>query len=167
MQSKNDLQYVDDKIRSYQFGDFKSDEEMEEADKAVASDLEKPDARGRRARSAKPTETEAKVTERPTRKSRSEVIDDNINKIVNSNVTESGEPIPFEDAKESELEPVPRRSRREKAEEDASVKDEIQPTPEVKAPARRSRRPRTEVSMGFRFMKIPDDIDVDEELPFN
>ena len=163
---ENDLQYVDDKIRSYyQFGDFKSDEEMEEADKAVAADLEKPDARGRRARSSKPTETEPKVTERPTRKSRSEVIDDNINKIVNSNVTESGEPIKFEDAKEPELEPVPHRSRREKAEEDASVKDEIQPTPEVKAPTRRSRRPRVEVSSDG-FMEIPDDVDADA-LPFN
>jgi len=163
---ENDLQYVDDKIRSYyQFGEFKSDAEMEEADKAVASDLEKPDARGRRSRSSKPTEPEAKVTERHTRKSRSEVIDDNINKIVNSNVTESGEPIKFEDAKQPELEPVPRRSRREKAEEDVSVKYEIQPTPEVKAPTRRSRRPRAEVSSDG-FMNIPDGIDADA-LPFN
>ena len=160
---ENDLQYVDDKIRSYyQFGDFKSDAEMEEADKAVAADLEKPDARGRRSRSSKPTETEPKATERPTRKSHSEVIDDNINKIVNSNVTESGEPIKFEDAKEPELEPVPRRSRREKAEEDAY---EIQPTPEIKTPTRRSRRPRVEVSSDG-FMKIPDDVAVDV-LPFN
>ena len=164
---ENDLQYVDDKIRSYyQFGDFKSDEEMLEADKVVASDLEKPDARGRRVRSAKPTETETKVTERPTRKSRSEVIEDNINKIVNSNATESGEPIKLEDAKEPELEPVPRRSRREKLEgETTSVKDEIQPTPEVKAPTRRSRRPRAEVSSDG-FMSIPDGIDVDA-IPFN
>lgn len=50
----NDLQYVDDKIRNYyEFGAFKSDAEMEQADKEVAADIAKPDANGRRARSGR------------------------------------------------------------------------------------------------------------------
>lgn len=50
----NDLQYVDDKIRNYyEFGAFKSDAEMEQADKEVAADIAKPDASGRRARSGR------------------------------------------------------------------------------------------------------------------
>ena len=50
----NDLEYVADKIRNYyEVGEYKSDEDMDEADQAVASDLEKPDARGRRARGSK------------------------------------------------------------------------------------------------------------------
>lgn len=45
----NDLNYVVDKIRNYyELGDYKSDDEMNAADQAVASDLEKPDSKGRR-----------------------------------------------------------------------------------------------------------------------
>lgn len=54
----NDLQYVDDKIRNYyEFGAFKSDAEMEQADKEVAADIAKPDANGRRARSGRGSKT--------------------------------------------------------------------------------------------------------------
>lgn len=50
----NDLKYVDDKIRNfYELGDYKSDAEMNAADQAVASDLEKPDSKGRRTRGRK------------------------------------------------------------------------------------------------------------------
>lgn len=153
---ENDLQYVDDKIRSYyQFGEFKSDEEMEQADKAVASDLEKPDAKGRRSRNSKASEP---VDEPTTRKSRSQVIADNKEKVVNAGLeeSESGEEVDFKDVKEPELEPVPRRSRREKLEEEvASVKDsEIpfdtteqeepkqEPQEQQEAPVRRTRRTR-------------------------
>lgn len=51
---ENDLSYVVDKIRNYyELGDYKSDAEMNAADQAVASDLEKPDSKGRRTRSRK------------------------------------------------------------------------------------------------------------------
>lgn len=51
---ENDLAYVVDKIRNYyELGDYKSDTEMNAADQAVASDLEKPDSKGRRTRGRK------------------------------------------------------------------------------------------------------------------
>ena len=51
---ENDLAYVVDKIRNYyELGDYKSDAEMNAADQAVASDLEKPDSKGRRTRGRK------------------------------------------------------------------------------------------------------------------
>ena len=50
----NDLNYVVDKIRNYyELGDYKSDDEMNVADQAVASNLEKPDSKGRRTRGKK------------------------------------------------------------------------------------------------------------------
>lgn len=59
----NDLKYVDDKIRNfYELGDYKSDAEMNAADQAVASDLEKPDSKGRRTRGRK-AETATPVKE--------------------------------------------------------------------------------------------------------
>ena len=70
----NDLNYVVDKIRNYyELGDYKSDDEMNAADQAVASDLEKPDSKGRRTRgkkaeSATPTDALEEKTGR-TRKS--------------------------------------------------------------------------------------------------
>lgn len=72
----NDLNYVVDKIRNYyELGDYKSDDEMNAADQAVASDLEKPDSKGRRTRgkkaeSATPTDAPEEKTGR-TRKSTS------------------------------------------------------------------------------------------------
>ncbi|MGI5956223.1 MAG: hypothetical protein ACOYBA_04710 [Coprococcus sp.] len=59
----NDLNYVVDKIRNYyELGDYKSDDEIGQADQAVASDLEKPDAKGRRSRGRK-AETATPVKE--------------------------------------------------------------------------------------------------------
>lgn len=53
----NDLNYVVDKVRNYyELGDYKSDDEMSKADEAVASDIEKPDAKGRRARKPQTSE---------------------------------------------------------------------------------------------------------------
>ena len=50
----NDLNYVADKIRNfYEVGEYKTDDEMGQADAAVATDVAKPDANGRRARSGK------------------------------------------------------------------------------------------------------------------
>lgn len=50
----NDLNYVADKIRNfYEVGEYKTDAEMGQADAQAASDLEKPDANGRRARGGK------------------------------------------------------------------------------------------------------------------
>jgi hypothetical protein len=47
----NDLEYVADKIRNfYEVGEYKSDDDMQQADQAVASDLAQPDSNGRRSR---------------------------------------------------------------------------------------------------------------------
>ena len=60
---ENDLAYVVDKIRNYyELGDYKSDAEMNAADQAVTSDLEKPDSKGRRTRGRK-AETATPVKE--------------------------------------------------------------------------------------------------------
>ena len=80
----NDLNYVADKIRNfYEVGEYKTDAEMGQADAQAASDLEKPDANGRRARGGKkttatatpPTTTEdaAPKTGRTARKTHDEV----------------------------------------------------------------------------------------------
>lgn len=75
---ENDLNYVDEKIRSYyEIGeDFKTDEEMAAADEAVAGDVAKPDANGRRVRGS------SKASEPKTgRKSRSQVEAENKDKV--------------------------------------------------------------------------------------
>lgn len=59
----NDLNYVADKIRNfYEVGEYKTDAEMEQADAAVASEVEKPDVNGRRSRSGKGKITTESVT---------------------------------------------------------------------------------------------------------
>ena len=73
----NDLNYVVDKIRNYyELGDYKSDDEMNAADQAVASDLEKPDSKGRRTRGKKAesaTPTDAKEPLIPIQQYQTEV----------------------------------------------------------------------------------------------
>lgn len=50
----NDLNYVADKVRNfYEVGEYKTDTEMNQADAAVAADVEKPDAKGRRSRTGR------------------------------------------------------------------------------------------------------------------
>lgn len=118
----NDLAYVVDKIRNYyEFGDYKSDNEMNIADRAVASDLEKPDSNGRRARGRKAE---------GTRKSREEVQTENeqktaehleqVEKAIDQAFPGQVE-VPFDEAMEiadtvpkPELEAVPRRTRKER-----------------------------------------------------
>ena len=66
---ENDLAYVVDKVRNYyEIGEFKTDAEMSQADQAAATDLEKPDAKGRRSRTGRTKEE--KLTP-PTPKGRS------------------------------------------------------------------------------------------------
>ena len=63
----NDLNYVADKIRNfYEIGDYKSDTAMEQADEQVASDIEKPDANGRRTRK-RASQSEEETAEKPKR----------------------------------------------------------------------------------------------------
>lgn len=118
----NDLNYVADKIRNYyEIGEYKSDAEMGQADKAVASDLEKPDSNGRRSRSGRSAKSG---------KTHDEVVAENNQKMadyqeaVDKAIDEAAggaEEVPFEKAAEiadtvpkPELETPPRRTRKER-----------------------------------------------------
>lgn len=140
----NDLAYVADKIRNYyEIGEYKTDAEMGQVDAAVAADIEKPDANGRRSRTGrKPTtqqETKAanQTTTEPaeppkgrSRKTRSEVQQENHEKMaehmaaVDKEIDEAfpgQEEVPFEEASavadtvpKPDLQKPPRRTRKER-----------------------------------------------------
>lgn len=141
----NDLNYVVDKIRNYyELGDYKSDDEMNVADQAVASDLEKPDSKGRRTRgkkaeSATPTDAAEEKTGR-TRKSRAEVQAENEQKMSDymenrdkaiDQAFPGQEEVPFDEAMDvadkvpkPDLQKPPRRTRKERnAEKSEPVQD--------------------------------------------
>lgn len=79
---KNDLAYVDDKIRSYyEIGsDFKTDEEMKQADADVSSPIQKPDENGRRRRGLAATaeQSEEQQTAQRTRRGRTQVTEETV-----------------------------------------------------------------------------------------
>lgn len=148
----NDLNYVADKIRNfYEVGEYKTDAEMGQADAQAASDLEKPDANGRRARGGKKTtatvtppntaEGAASKTGRTARKTHDEVVAENNQKIaaymdkcdeVVADVAGNLEGVPFDEAvavteniPQPDLETPPRRTRKERkaAEQSEPVQD--------------------------------------------
>ena len=100
----NNLNYVADKMRNYyEVGEYKSDDEMAQADKDAAGDLEKPDENGRRSRKgrgSKKTE-QAELTEQQT---------------------EATEDVPADDGQEK---PTGRRTRRTKTDTDKTY-DEVE-----------------------------------------
>lgn len=139
----NDLNYVADKIRNfYEIGEYKSDDEMNQADAAVAGDVEKPDANGRRARSgrsSKATEQTTETTEQGTAstgrrargtKTHDEVVEENKQKMAEyqekcdaaiAEVAGDAEEVDFDTAcaateniPKPELETPPRRTRKER-----------------------------------------------------
>lgn len=142
----NDLNYVVNKIRNYyELGDYKSDDEMSQADQKVAADIEKPDANGRRARTGRKTQTtepteQSEPPKKRERKSRAEVQAENEQKVadhmeaVNEAIDEAsgdaGE-VPFEEAAaiadtvpKPDLQKPPRRTRKERnAEKTEPVQD--------------------------------------------
>lgn len=124
---ENDLNYVVDKIRNYyELDGAKTDAEMDQADQAVASDLEKPDSRGRRSRTRK---TEAEP-EKPARKTRSEVQTENEQKMSEhmaavgdaiEQAADGKDEVPFDEAMDAaetvpkpDLQKPPRRTRKER-----------------------------------------------------
>ncbi|MGF0017512.1 hypothetical protein [Sporofaciens sp. SGI.106] len=127
---ENDLNYVVDKIRNYyEIGEYKSDAEMTQADQAAATELEKPDANGRRSRSRKTAKEEPEKAS-GTRKTRSEVQAENeqkqneymeqVNEAIDK-ATGGAEEVPFEEAAaiadtvpKPDLQKPPRRTRKER-----------------------------------------------------
>lgn len=126
----NDLNYVVDKIRNYyEIGEYKSDAEMGQADQAASTELEKPDANGRRSRSRKTAKEEPEKAS-GTRKTRAEVEAENHQKTADymTAVDEAldkafpdQEEVPFEEAApvmnsvpKPDLQKPPRRTRKER-----------------------------------------------------
>lgn len=129
----NDLNYVVDKIRNYyEIGEYKSDAEMGQADQAASTELEKPDANGRRSRSRKTAKEEPEKAS-GTRKTRAEVEAENHQKTADymTAVDEAldkafpdQEEVPFEEAApvmdsvpKPDLQKPPRRTRKERQDE--------------------------------------------------
>lgn len=144
----NDLAYVADKIRNfYEVGEYKSDAEMEQEDAAVASDLEKPDARGRRARGSKKEQATDEAPKsrrsRNTDKTHDEVVAENQAKQAeymqkcDEAVAEAfpgQEEVDFnaacevtESVQKPELETPPRRTRKERKSAETSA-EPVKPT---------------------------------------
>lgn len=163
----NDLEYVADKIRNYyEVGEYKSDADMDEADQAVASDLEKPDARGRRARGSK----KEQATEEAPKSRRSRNTDKTHDEVVAENQAKQAEYMQKCDEAVAEAFPG-----QEEVDFDAAceVTKDI-PKPEMETPPRRTRKERkaaesaavqkpTDEAPADGFMNIPEGIE--EELP--
>ena len=141
---ENDLAYVVDKVRNYyEIGEFKTDTEMSQADQAAATDLEKPDAKGRRSRTGRTKEE--KLTpptpkeEKPSRKTRAEVQAENEQKIAEhmaavdeaiDKATGGAEEVPFDEAAaiadtvpKPDLQKPPRRTRKERQAEQEQAEE--------------------------------------------
>lgn len=126
----NDLNYVVDKIRNYyEIGEYKSDAEMSQADQAAATELEKPDANGRRSRSRKTAKEEPEKAS-GSRKTRAEVEAENHQKTADY-MTAVDEAL---DKAFPDKEEVP-------FEEAAAVADAV-PKPDLQKPPRRTRKER-------------------------
>lgn len=141
---ENDLAYVVDKVRNYyEIGEFKTDAEMSQADQAAATDLEKPDTKGRRSRTGRTKEE--KLTpptpkeEKPSRKTRAEVQAENEQKIAEhmaavdeaiDKATGGAEEVPFDEAAaiadtvpKPDLQKPPRRTRKERQAEQEQAEE--------------------------------------------
>lgn len=154
----NDLNYVVDKIRNYyELGDYKSDDEMNQADQEVAADIEKPDANGRRSRAGRKSRAEVKAENEQKVADHMAAVDEAIDEAFPGQ-----EEVPFDEACEvadsvpkPDLQKPPRRTRKERvAEQVASdevpddaetpaepLEDAMNP-PETPEPRQRRRRTR-------------------------
>lgn len=127
----NDLNYVADKIRNfYEVGEYKTDAEMGQADAAVASDLEKPDSKGRRARGGRNATAAEQAEQAEPPKTHDEVVAENRQKMAEhmtavskaiDEATGGAEEVDFDTAcsiadtvPKPELETPPRRTRKER-----------------------------------------------------
>lgn len=118
----NDLNYVADKIRNfYEVGEYKTDAEMNQADAAVAANIEKPDANGRGSRRGSRGKTHDEVVSENQQKMAEymEKCEEAVDK-----AADGREEIPFEEASAAvdtvpkpELETPPRRTRRSQTQE--------------------------------------------------
>ena len=154
----NDLEYVADKIRNYyEVGEYKSDEDMDEADQAVASDLEKPDARGRRARSAK----KEQATEETPKSRRSRNTDKTHDEVVAENKQKQDEYMAECDKKIEEAFPG-----QEEVDFNAACKvTESVPKPELETPPRRTRKEHKSAETSSGPEKTTDEAPEEDAVP--
>ena len=171
----NDLKYVDEKIRNYyELGEFLSDEKMEELDETVKREdvvieEDKKPKRGRRKKTEESVEevttpeVEKEVAPEPKKrgrkkknvseeleKEREEVQKENAEIIANSNLPDTEEGVPFEEAEMPKLNDLPKRKSRNKVAEvdtgtgaivgDDQVVNETSEEVEDKPTVRRRRR---------------------------
>ncbi len=144
----NDLNYVVDKIRNfYEIGEYKSDAEIAQADKAVSADLEKPE---RKSRTRKTSKTHDEVV--AENKQKIDEYQTQVDEAVEA-AADGREAIPFDEAAEAidtvpapELETPPRRTRKERQaenrEEVEAAPSEVMNAPAEEEPAVRTRRKR-------------------------
>lgn len=153
----NDLEYVADKIRNYyEVGEYKSDEDMHEADQAVASDLEKPDARGRRARGSK----KEQATDEASKSRRSRNTDKTHDEVVAENQAKQAEYMQKCDEAVAEAFPG-----QEEVDFNAACEvTESVSKPELETPPRRTRKERKSAETSTEPVK-PTDEPAEEELP--
>lgn len=158
----NDLNYVADKIRNfYEVGEYKTDAEMGQADAQAASDLEKPDANGRRARGGKktastatpPTTTEDAVpkTGRTARKTHDEVVAENEKKVHD-----------YQEKVGAELQKIAGDQEEVTFETYCEAADKVE-TPNLEKPPRRTRKERKSAEKKSVAPVRPDPSDVPEE----
>ena len=143
---ENDLKYVDDKIRNYyEIGDFKSDEEMAEADASAKTDVNPEEKKSRRSRRGEKKEeepTEApkeetkteEIEEKPARRSRKVDNEDAIAEertkwvnIADALNEDKGEEIPFD---EFETPPVEMPKRKRRSTEETPINEPEDETPD-------------------------------------
>lgn len=171
----NDLNYVDEKIRNYyEIGEFLSDEDIQEIDEAAKKDdiPIKDEKKGRRARQKpaetrseepsvdenkniqpteeKPKRTRKRASETPEEREaeRAKVVEENTKAVVNAGIEEAdgADEVPFDEVKQPDVKPLPRRKSRRAAEapaatsEEAPAKTPEEPAEETAAPRRRRRR---------------------------
>lgn len=154
----NDLKFVDEKIRNYyELGEFLTDEELAEIEETVKREnlpiKEEKKKRGKKKEEPEKASKEEKEEEKPkrTRRKISEELDEerkevkakNEEIIAETNTTESGEPIPFEEAQEPELEQLPKRKSRKKSSDQVSADSEPKAAVEGDEPTEKPRRTRS------------------------
>ncbi len=150
----NDLNYVVDKIRNfYEVGEYKTDAEMDQADAAVAADIEKPDSKGRRSRTGRKaketaeqeTETQENTTdddgqeEKPkTRRTRKTKTDKTHDEVVAENAEKMAD---YQQKVFEKVQEVAGDAEEVPFVEYCKVADSV-PKPELEEPPRRTRRER-------------------------
>ena len=143
----NDLKYVDEKIRNYyELGEFLSDEEIVEIDKAAKSvDLE-PKGKSRRSRCANTADDKSADVDpaQTRRRSRDEVKASNDEKVANAGMDQAGdaESVDFDKVEVPEVEKLPRKTRKERTPEPDKPAETapVEETVTDDAPVRRRRR---------------------------